>query len=313
MKLIKSILITLLCAVAILAVGYAGIILCGDKVLESAIEPEQITMDANISNLFYSRLEDDIQLYPWNYYKEDEAGAGDGAGFMEYSSHVEYEVFYNLIALAADVETQEVSSWYAGQEKTIMESLIPGVVDGNSIGIYFYDEVIRLSGKDYRVKISCSPYNLISFSCIQCREEGIKETVQWNENKEQFLNWSQRNPIALWVAWERMQVLFYDVWDTEGWYEYVSLYQSYLKEVGKLTSEERMFSISDEEELIITDSEIHEVNEEKGYVYGDLEEFPIQMIELKDSLLLMMEEDITMGVYYDVLEQRVVGFHFFND
>lgn len=306
MKIVKSILITLLCALAILAVGYAGIIVSGEQVLKSDTEPELVTMDANISNLFYSRLEDDIQLFPWNYYPEDSDAAAEDVEsfFMEYSPYVENDIFYTLIALAAGVENQEVSSWYAQQEKTIMTSMKQGVEqDGTTVGLFFYDDVIRLSGKEYRVKIACSMYNIISFSCIPCREEGIKETVEWNKNKEQFMKWTEENEELLLLAWARMCDIYYNVDGTDIWYEYIYLYQDYLTAV---------YSVRNLDEIMYTEVDNQMNSSKEGFEADyDYDKLPIQIIEWKDSLFIMLEGDVTVGLYYDVLKQQVTGFHFF--
>lgn len=306
MKSVKSILITLLCAVAILTVGYAGIIVSGEQVLKSDTEPELVTMDANISNLFYSRLEDDIQLFPWNYYPEDSDAAAEDVEsfFMEYSPYVENDIFYTLIALAAGVENQEVSSWYAQQEKTIMTSMKQGVEqDGTTVGLFFYDDVIRLSGKEYRVKIACSMYNIISFSCIPCREEGIKETVEWNKNKEQFMKWTEENEELLLLAWARMCDIYYNVDGTDIWYEYIYLYQDYLTAV---------YSVRNLDEIMYTEVDNQMNSSKEGFEADyDYDKLPIQIIEWKDSLFIMLEGDVTVGLYYDVLKQQVTGFHFF--
>lgn len=306
MKIVKSILITLLCAVAILTVGYAGIIVSGEQVLKSDTEPELVTMDANISNLFYSRLEDDIQLFPWNYYPEDSDAAAEDVEsfFMEYSPYVENDIFYTLIALAAGVENQEVSSWYAQQEKTIMTSMKQGVEqDGTTVGLFFYDDVIRLSGKEYRVKIACSMYNIISFSCIPCREEGIKETVEWNKNKEQFMKWTGENEELLLLAWARMCDIYYNVDGTDIWYEYIYLYQDYLTAV---------YSVRNLDEIMYTEVDNQMNSSKEGFEADyDYDKLPIQIIEWKDSLFIMLEGDVTVGLYYDVLKQQVTGFHFF--
>lgn len=306
MKIVKSILITLLCALAILAVGYAGIIVSGEQVLKSDTEPELVTMDANISNLFYSRLEDDIQLFPWNYYPEDSDAAAEDVEsfFMEYSPYVENDIFYTLIALAAGVENQEVSSWYAQQEKTIMTSMKQGVEqDGTTVGLFFYDDVIRLSGKEYRVKIACSMYNIISFSCIPCREEGVKETVEWNKNKEQFMKWTEENEELLLLAWARMCDIYYNVDGTDIWYEYIYLYQDYLTAV---------YSVRNLDEIMYTEVDNQMNSSKEGFEADyDYDKLPIQIIEWKDSLFIMLEGDVTVGLYYDVLKQQVTGFHFF--
>ena len=49
-------------------------------------------------------------------------------------------------------------------------------------------------------------------------------------------------------------------------------------------------------------------------IFGGMDEEPEEHL-LKtftaDSSDMVVEKDITMGIYYDVLQQRVTGFHFF--
>ena len=52
MKNVKAMILTVVCAVAILAVGYGGLLFSGEQVLKSSPEPEPVTMEGNISNLF---------------------------------------------------------------------------------------------------------------------------------------------------------------------------------------------------------------------------------------------------------------------
>ena len=315
MKMFKSILITLICACAVLAIGYAGIIFCGGQILKISSEPEQVTTTGNLSSLFYSRMEDDIQLFPWNFYPGEESkkqyGDNMDAGsdrqdleanvgpFSEYSFYLENNVFYTLISLAADVEHQEVSRWYNEQNRTIMGSMVEGKQDGMSAGVYFYDDTIRLNGKVYRVKIACAAGYMLSFSCIR-QQEGVKETEEWREQKEILTKQMQENPewISLSCAYLYEASMYY-MKNWEEWYLYVDLYRNYL----------------DAEEMEISEHVAALID--KGDVFGiyatdnQFEDMSVQIIELQDSLLLVVEKDITMGIYYDVLQQRVTGFHFF--
>lgn len=344
-KMGKSIFLTLVCAAAILAVGYAGIIFIGEKVLKSPQEPELITMTGNISNLFYSELEDDIQLYPWNYYPQEDTGDGQWddaeAGrqevkqdlelFIDYSPYLENNVFYTLIAVAADVDPQEVSRWYDEQEKTITTSMKRGKnQDGEAVEWYFYEDVIRLNGKEYQVKIACDSWSITSFSCIQCRNEGIKETEAWNENKERFMKWMEENQGSMQDIFNGIYGTYYSVGEVETWYMYVELYQDYLDQIhydmlltenfGTDRQEEKEEERKKEEEKktaqvmtdgVVSNSDWEKTPEAYGMVNDVVAENAIQMIELKDSFLLVMEGEITVGLYYDVVEQRITGFHFF--
>ena len=364
MKLFRSILITIFCAAAILFISYIGIVMGGEQILKVSSEPEPVTMKGDISSLFYSKIEDDIQLYPWNYYPKEQnstsgqqtseqasgqeasgqqssdqqssfAGANVYTGpFEEYSLFLENDVFYTLIALAADVDPQEVSKWYGDQEKTIMMNMVQGQSENEPMDIYFYDEEIRLNGKQYRVQISCNGWSIISFSCIQQQEEGVKETEEWKKQKEILTRWMEDNPGGMELIYDRMYNMshyYKDDWENFAWY--VDFYQNYLEAIHNaiaLETEESETESKKTENEKTEKTETDKTEKEKSekgktekdsveiYIQTDSyvknnEGLQVQMIELKDSLLLVAESDITIGIYYDVLRQRVTGFHFFWD
>lgn len=301
MKTVKSLLLTLVCAAVILAVGYGGIILSGEQVLESPSEPERIIMTGNLSNLFYSRLEDDIVLYPWNYYTEEEAAdVEDGwRGYMSYDPYRENNVLYTLIAMVADVDHQVVSRWYDTQNKTILGSIRQGIYpDGNPAYFYFYQDRLSLEGQEYEVKLAVNDMNIISFSCIPVREEGIQETEEWAESREKFRVWIEKNSSRINDSFASVLWIYNNIMEVNDWYLYTEMLWNFFDETES------------EDENYEYDSAWSEELYAIRRAYG-LEDSPIQMIELKDSILLLMEGDITVGLYYDVLKQRIIGFHLF--
>ncbi len=331
MKMFKSMLITAVCALDILLAGYLGIIYFGEKILVSSPEPEPVRITSNISNLFYSQLEDDIQLYPWNYYVE---GQQPDSGYMEkyvleYELYIDSDVFYTLISMAADVEYEIVRQWYEQQKKTIFESMVQGQRDGEALELYFYNEVLQLDGNDYNVRIAWRNFEILSFSCIQCREEDIRETQDWSEKKEVLME-NLEDCAGLIADLPLYQAEQYGIWDESSgahtytqrpesygvWgegmdgniYWYVDMYSLYLEELEYyLSGKLRVQKLDEENNGINLWKE-----ESEGDVYYDQEETPtIQVIEQKDSILLVVESDVMMGIYYDVVDQQVVGFHFF--
>lgn len=345
MKMMKSMLVTIFCAAAILGIGYIGIVFLGENILENPAGPEPVTITSNISNLFYSQFEDDIQLYPWNYYPEEVAEESRGIPwfFEGYNPYIENDLFYTMIAVAAQVDACEVSQWYGEQEKTILESMVPGNPnDDQYLEVYFYDEVIRLNGKDYQVKIACEDYRITSFSCIQCREEGIKESEEWNTNRELLTERMKDSPSVMMELYYVLREIPYSYYGYESWYWYVELYAGYLMDVGGYlggkaaadggdtakNSQDSAVSKRLEEQRIgqeaIEAAMEKERAEKEGSLWNDEgedisdgevtyaeETIPIQVIELQDSILILMESDATVGLYYDPMEQRIVGFHFF--
>lgn len=309
MKNVKSMILTMVCAAAILAVGYGGLLFSGEQVLKSSSEPEPVTMEGNISNLFYSRIDDDIQLYPWNYYPTEENPGTTGGVVESYVwltdlPYLENEVFYTLIARAANKDHEEVARWYEEQNKSIWDSMKQGVWDNQPVDIFFYDEVIRLGDGEYEVKIACDPVSIISFSCIPVREAGVKDTEEWEENREEFLKRMEKYYDSAMIIFEAMYSAYWNNIYAEDWWYYVELF-GFCQEISyglpmKSSGETSWEALQNYSEL--------------ADAYGvDIveEDMSIQMIELSDCLLLMMEQDITVGLYYDVIEQRVTGFHYF--
>lgn len=309
MKMFKSMLITAVCALDILLAGYLGIIYCGDKILLSSTEPEPVTITSNISNLFYSQLEDDIQLYPWNYYGEGqqvEPGLLEKY-VLEYTPYIENDVFYTLISIAADVDQQEVSQWYMEQDKTILGSMIQGQRDGAPLEIYFYDDTLRLNGRDYKVRIAWREFEILSFSCIQCREEGIRESEEWSEHKKVLMeNLEECSGFIADLPLYQMERYELGVDDSVYWY--ADMYVIYLKDLEQCLAAEGKVREMNETESVINSGKMEDMD---PYEYYDKESSTIQVIEQRDSIFLVVESDVMMGLYYDVIAQRIVGFHFF--
>ncbi len=309
MKMFKSMVITVVCALDILLVGYLGIIYCGEEILVSSPEPEPINITSNISNLFYSQLEDDIQLYPWNYYGE---GQQVEEGFLEkyvldFTPYIESDVFYTLISIATGVDHSEVFRWYEEQKKTILGSMVQGQRDGNSLEIYFYDDTIQLNGREYKVKIAWREFEILSFSCIQCREEGIQESKEWSRNKEVLME-NLKDCSGLIAYLPLYQVERFNMGIENSVYWYVDMYLTYLEELKYCLAEEKNdWNGSKTQEI---EESVNTTSGDNNDYY-DEETHTIQVIEQKDSILLVVESDVMMGIYYDVIDQQVVGFHFF--
>lgn len=64
MHRVKSLFLTLLCAGMILAAGYLVIVQSGQKVLERERILEESVYEDTSSNIFYGKIEEDIELFP---------------------------------------------------------------------------------------------------------------------------------------------------------------------------------------------------------------------------------------------------------
>ena len=71
MRRVKSMLLTVLCMGLILGAGYFVIVESGQKVLEKERVLEESSYEDTSSNIFYGKIEENIELFPWSYYPEE--------------------------------------------------------------------------------------------------------------------------------------------------------------------------------------------------------------------------------------------------
>lgn len=325
MKVDRSVFATIGGALVILALGYVGTYVSGNHMLRSSGEPEKVTMTGDISNLFYSKLESDASLYPWNYYPDGDQTETvsleqEEVFYAEHGDDMEQNVVYHLISMAADVEVAAVENWYAGEGQKIFDNMKQGAAqDGATMELYFYDDVILLNGKKYQVKLACDNRKILSFSCIQCREESVKESEEWDENKELMRTALSENPEYMQVAYEYMASGYQRVRTTPSdWHLYADMF-TYGQDMARETLKKQALldDIDAEKKGNEADSDrAFESNYERRIEMDDNElgqgEIPVQMIELRDSVILVMGSEFTVGLYYDVIGQKVVGFQCFG-
>lgn len=269
MRNAKGMIVMLLCTFAILTIGYMGIIFFGERVMKSSSEPESVTMEGNITSLFYSKLENNVEFFPWNYYIPEKKKMESEMGvFHSDSSYVQEEVFYDLIAQATGAKSAQIEKKYERKKYNIRESMVQGEKDGELLDLYFYKRIIRVKKQKYRVSIACDKKSIISFYCAPVVEGGMTAAKDWKEKKDLFIKKVEGNQEDILEAFA---------------YAYNTFY-----------AEARGKKKLDIKEL-------------------KKKEDAIQVMELTNRTLLVIEADITVGLYYDVLGERVAGFHFFMD
>lgn len=309
MKQMKTLLVTALCAAIILAAGYGGIVMSSQFIMQNSEDLQPVNMSGNSSTLFYSRMSDDIELYPWNCYptQEEIQQQGDATVFDMYDPTVEYSVFYTMIAIASQTDVEDVSHWYGEKDKTIMMSMVKGYSNEINRDVYFYDEIIRLDGKKYEVKIACNRSELISFSCIQCYDENIKESEEWDKKKEEFLQWMEEEPEDIINMFGNMTYLYDNVRmeGTKNWSNYEELYQYNFNVFHYGYGD----AYTEDEDILVSKVILSSKADEDKTEYG--ENTIRQVIELKESIMVIVEDGITMGLHYDIINNRLVGFHYF--
>ncbi len=321
-----SLVVTLLCALIILGAGYTGIALGGEEMLKTPQEAERVTMTEEESNLFYSRIEDDVQLHPWNYYAQESERDGEVSAITELAN-MEQDL-YILIALAADVEVQEVIRWYNGQDKSILSDVTSRYEEETDCFYFFYDDVIRLNGREYHVKFCSDRARLYSFSCLRPKEPGIRDSEEWREKKEALGEQLNQNSEELSGLYQYMYDIHWQARDVFDWGVDVELYLVLDTSFYELQYREESNGVDSGREgnrntVVVSQAEVaqkktsEEIQREEMAVWDALEEMEgddldLQMVELDDCILLMSGQYSVPAIYYDVIEQKVAGFHFFD-
>lgn len=328
MRRIFSILLTFFCAGIILGVGYLIIVESGKKVLENGSTLEELMYEDTNSNIFYGKIDEEIELFPWNYYPEDDTSCltgyypkfqavvfkGDIGEDEEELKALQNFYICELIAYESNSTTKEVWNWYEKQQKSIMNEL--KAVTAFPIGmVYFYQDILTLNEKQYQVKFACTEWNIISFVCIEYDSKEERDRSVWEEGKEKLVK-------VLEESKEQMSEYFiYMTYLRNG--EITSIYigddkyaNSYLESFqwlnNILNSEDNSTNISNyilEEILGYMSTEKYD----KMNVWDVSVNYSYQIVELKDMILLLIQGDETIGLYYDPINQHFCGYNYFYE
>lgn len=370
MRNMKSIVLTLLCAVVILGLGYLGIVERGKQILRSESVPERARYENAGSNIFYGKIEDDIEIFPWNYFPEDreergeevipvflaedsfieqyflagayaveagESGAWpdldvsvadsaaysaqeDGTPDLQVQSYIATDYYFSeLIACETGVGEEEVFGWFQEKGRHILQNMV--MTDNVSVGtIYFYRGILELRGRKYQVRIACSDWNIINFVCAEYRAGDRREQKGWKEGKQKMVEALEKSEDSFAKYFTYMSQLndmgsptIYLVSDE---YENAYLYGfRWLENImqGEGEDEELAEGISHWEkewEAIFqpeTDAGEGSVRENQEYSVN----YSYQVVELKDTILLLVQGDAAMGLYFDPIDQKFCGYNFF--
>ena len=341
MRRVKSMLLTVLCMGLILGAGYFVIVESGQKVLEKERVLEESSYEDTSSNIFYGKIEENIELFPWSYYPEggeerilgeyprfqEAVLGGEAKDFEEELKAVQEWYLYQLIACESNTQPEEVGDWYRENQKGIMDSMV--MVNTPQFGsIYFYQDILELEKKQYQVRIACNEWNIISFACMEYRNGQKQNRDVWEEGKQKLVSVLERAEEKMtgyfnYMMFLRYQSIGYFADEMEG--EYINAYlegfhwleqilnnkeyePSYMPKKVQIIMEELGYagestieanaSSDKEKESIAEDSQL-------GYSY--------QIVELKDMILLLMQGQETLGVYYDPIAQRFCGYNFFYE
>lgn len=338
MHSLKSILLTLLCAVLILCLGYLGIVETGRQILKGESLPEQAEYENVGSNIFYGKIEDDVEIFPWNYYAKAGQNLEKGIpellvegiviaqyGMVDYATKEDRIVavdgyFGQLISYQTGADIADVMEWFEENDKHILSNM--SVAREATTGdIYFYQEILELGGRNYQVQIACGEMTLMSFNCIAYDSTDHREQEAWKIGKEKMISVLEQSERPLIEYFAYMEDLFfvpvstyaiadntYEVYQNlyiQGFYWLDTMIQQ------KVEAEELAQSIKEwrmnwaEETWGDKLSSEGEIEETPSYTY--------QVVELKDRILLLMQGQNTIGIFYDPIAQKFCGYNYFYE
>lgn len=376
----KSIFLTFLFTLIILGAGYLGIVEQGKEILRSESVPERAEYKNAGSNIFYGKIDDDIEIFPWNYYPEndekeeiipnfimDDGFVGDLSEHIEEIEQIIQETegitdlqagcyiaadayFAEMISFETGVDKEEVLEYFQKPGNHMLQNMVMSS-DSYVGAICFYQEILTLGGRRYQIRIACSDWNVINFVCTEYNTKDKREQAEWKAGKKEMVGLLEQSGDALSRYFTYMSQLndlgapaIY-LLDEERENAYLVGMQ-YLKEIMSgmgnkewTDTEERKYlemkidMVSQEwkaiyqgtaDDVYLENSDMSvdgkEGAQEKGVEPSDAEEsgqeveysvnYSYQVVELKDMILLLVQGDVTMGLYFDPINRKFCGYNF---
>ena len=359
--------LTFAAAAMIVGAGYLGIVKGGRFLLSNETQPEAVEYSNTSSTVFYGKIEDDIVLFPWNYYTAEDAAAqssmlqaaqaaekqedfsesaseGEETENVQEAVDVQYvaeeknypywsqwyrknmriseeEMFRSLIAFGCDTTIETIEAWYEQKGRDITQSMLKKDTEVGTL--FFYQEELEIDGVRYQVKLACDDWNILNISCYPVREENIKETPEWEKGKEHLTRMLQE-----YTGQGQIEFFYLTDWYTGTVREkggvdpaqqascYIVNIQSLNErlEQGELTEESKELYAkwSDEFQILMEDY--------YGYYNVDMEmvlekynqDYTCQMVEMKDMILVLLQGEDTIGLFYDPISEKFCGYNFFQ-
>ncbi len=376
----KSIFLTFLFTLIILGAGYLGIVEQGKEILRSESVPERAEYKNAGSNIFYGKIDDDIEIFPWNYYPEndekeeiipnfimDDGFVGDLSEHIEEIEQIIQETegitdlqagcyiaadayFAEMISFETGVDKEEVLEYFRKPGNHMLQNMVMSS-DSYVGAICFYQEILTLGGRRYQIRIACSDWNVINFVCTEYNTKDKREQAEWKAGKKEMVGLLEQSGDALSRYFTYMSQLndlgapaIY-LLDEERENAYLVGMQ-YLKEIMSgmgnkewTDTEERKYlemkidMVSQEwkaiyqgtaDDVYLENSDMSvdgkEGAQEKGVEPSDAEvsgqeveysvNYSYQVVELKDMILLLVQGDVTMGLYFDPINRKFCGYNF---
>lgn len=306
-KDVISFSITMFCAVLILGGGYLGIVKSGRLLLNNEEKPEKAEFENTSSKIFYGKIEDDISLFPWNYYGQNEVAVSmkEFLGTEENTKVLEM-VLRRMEAYCCKTEAEIIDEVYTQKQSEIMDNI--KVCQAEYGQYFFYQDILNVKEIPYQVKIAFDEWNILSFSCMEYRENNVRETPEWEEGKKVLTEMLDEYKE---LVGGQIYDMRYPYADTPGinelGYAYIEAYAMNMNRMHMML--EKNF----EELEYNVESEKAQKEAEKGVldIYEDAGEYSYQVIELNDRILLLIQGDYTLGFFYDPVNQVFCGYNYF--
>ena len=201
-------------------------------------------------------------------------------------------VFRDMVAESCEVDREVIDQVYSQKGSGIAEAI--RICSNNDNLIFFYQDILEIEGRKYQVELAFDYNNILNFSCIEYRAEELRGTEKWEAGKEALTEMLSEYPDKVDEQFYYMEDLYY-LAQSNGWMEYYDEFgQSDMAELSMIEEKGKEFTDG-------TDVEVSEFHEDYSY----------QVIELKDMILLLVQGDITIGLFYDPINEVFCGYNYF--
>lgn len=281
---------TFVCAGLILGLGYMGIVKSGERLLNNEEKPEKVTFEDNTSHVFYGEMEEDIQLFPWNYYNSGEEMRTENFIAEEEQKSLMENILQPMAAYNCKVDCEKVREAYLQRGGTIWENMKTCLIDQRFY--MFYEDILEIEGRKYQIKAALDEGRLISFNCMEYREEEVQKTEEWKAGKKLLTEMLEKYADYIGGQVYDMNYPYHDEIMGEA---YLFAYTDNMEKMNGLLQGK----YSEE----IYDVNFAEVKGRDSYSY--------QVIELKDRILLLIQGKYPIGLFYDPMSRSFCGYNYF--
>ena len=286
-----SLIITLLSTILIITIGYKALAFAGDFFLRNDTEISYLATDNLTTYVFYSQSEDELNLYPWNYYYDAVSfqtytGKDIPASYFFdtwdlYNSLTYY--FYRMIPeeTATLLYEEDIPLYERMDYSDLANDLFVKTV--NNEPVFYYSKDLNLPDQTYNLRFTFSYSRLLSFE-IKSVSDTLLTDDQMNKSKQfltDYINSDESNSIA---------IIYSDIFNQRGLYDTYSLINnSYNKDKYDM-------EISGNEDLT---SGNESITKNSSY----------QLIENDNEFLIILLEN-NVVIHYDPLTSMITGFNF---